>query len=416
MSDTVHATFREKGGSGQPIPVQFEPSSLQYTVQNQVVEQNGAQGQQAQGQRKQYVTQTNAKLTMDLVFDTTDTGANVVNLTLPIARLMQPQTTTTREEERTAPPVVIFEWGDYSFEGMIEQYRETIDFFHPSGVPLRSTLNVTLASQSLQFEQGGSRSANTSSASQMPAGQNPQSLATAGGNPRAARGIAQQNGVETLRFSRGPLTVSATVQLQGPAGFASGSGNIGGGLSAGFGGGIGGGVGFSAGASAGLGAGASGGFGVSASAGFGAGSQGGISFGGSSSAGVSATAGAFAGLGRSTSTSAGYNLNVNKLLPAAGSAAAFSRRRRRRRGPQCGCGARRGRIVQCGRPGIRFGRSLSAGRSVRGRQIEDHLQHGQQVRGAHAGHYRRGAWRGGFRPAGKPGRTGRTGRAATAST
>ncbi|HEU4325860.1 MAG TPA: hypothetical protein VFS21_22160 [Roseiflexaceae bacterium] len=311
------ATLRVKGAPpSEAIPTHFNPSSLQYTVQNQVVEQS--QGGQA-NQRKQYVTQTTAKLTMDLIFDTTDTGQNVCNITVRIAQMMRPQTTETSAELRTAPPAVVFEWGDYAFEGMIEQYRETIDFFHPSGVPLRSSINLTLASQELQFEQGGDRSANTSnSAHELPQGSNPQSLATRGGSPRAARAIAARNGQESLRFSRGPLTVSASVQLKGPAGFASGGAGLG--ASAGFGASAGAGFGASAGASAGFGASAGAGFGASAGAGFGA--SAGASFGGSASAGVSASSGAFAGLHASASASAGqsYTLNTRNLLPASGTA------------------------------------------------------------------------------------------------
>jgi hypothetical protein len=290
----VGATLKIKDSAAAPIAVHFNPSSLQYTVQNQVVEQANGQAQGDQ-QRKQYITQTTAKLTMDLIFDTTDTGQNVCNLTVPIAQLMIPQTESNDQETRTAPPIVLFEWGDYAFEGMLEQYRETIDFFHPSGVPLRSSLNLTLASQTLQFEQGGSSASPTNnSARELPAGQNPQTLATQGGNPRAARAIASQNGQESLRFSRGPITVSASVQLKGPSGFASGGAGIGAG--AGIGGGIG--------VGGGIGAGA------------------GLSFGGSASAGVSASAGAFAGLGSSTSAGAkaSYSLNTRNLLPSNGTA------------------------------------------------------------------------------------------------
>ncbi|GAB4191708.1 MAG: hypothetical protein OHK0022_05560 [Roseiflexaceae bacterium] len=325
------ATLRVKGTpANEAITTHFNPSSLQYTVQNQVVEQS--QGGQA-NQRKQYVTQTTAKLTMDLIFDTTDTGQNVCNITVRIAQMMRPQTTETSAEMRTAPPAVVFEWGDYAFEGMIEQYRETIDFFHPSGVPLRSSINLTLASQELQFEQGGERSADTSAAThELPAGSNPQSLATRGQNPRAARAIAARNGQESLRFSRGPLTVSASVQLKGPAGFASGGAGAGAGFGISGGASAGASAGFSAGASAGFSAGASAGFSAGASAGFSAGASAGLSagssasfsagssFGGSASAGVAASSGAFAGLHATASASQSFSLNTRNLLPASGTA------------------------------------------------------------------------------------------------
>lgn len=270
--------------TGAPIKLQFNPSSLQYVVENQLVEapaKNGANNNKA---ATQFVTESTAKLTMDLVFDTTDTGQNVCNQTVEIARLMTP--TGASEGGRTAPSFVKFEWGYYAFDGYIAQFRETIDFFHADGVPLRSTVNLTLTAQSIQFEQGGGDGASTSSSAQeLPRGQNPQSLASQGDNPKAARAVAAQNGQESLRFSKGPLTVTASVQTRGPAGFASGGAGVGGGLGAGIG--------------------------ASAAR---------VSFGGSSSAGVSASAGAFAGIGASASAKAGasYSLNLNKLLPAPG--------------------------------------------------------------------------------------------------
>jgi hypothetical protein len=275
------ATLRSKAApQDQAIHAHFNPSSLQYSVQSQQVEGQGGQ-QQTPQQSAQYVTKTTAKLTMDLIFDTTDTGENVCNITARIAQLMQPQAVEGDETARAAPPEVLFEWGDYAFAGLIEQLRETIDFFHPSGVPLRSTVNLTLTAQELRFEQGGATRASTQSgARELPAGSNPQRLAAAGRNPGAARAIAAQNGLESLRFSRGPLTVSATVRLKGPAGFAAG------------------GAGLSAGAATGA------------------------SFGGGASAGVAASAGAFAGLHASggAGAKAGYSLDTRSLLPDNGTA------------------------------------------------------------------------------------------------
>lgn len=48
--------------------------------------------------------------------------------------------------------MVLFEWGSFKFQGLVESYKETIDFFAPTGVPLRASINLTLASQDKVFE------------------------------------------------------------------------------------------------------------------------------------------------------------------------------------------------------------------------------------------------------------------------
>ena len=106
----------------------FNPASLQYTVSNTLKDQGSG------AKKKQYVSQTTAKLTMDLVFDTTDTGDDVRETTDKMAKLLKPHGPSGKQ----VPPLVEFGWGVYRFTGMVEQYKETLDFFAASGVPLRS--------------------------------------------------------------------------------------------------------------------------------------------------------------------------------------------------------------------------------------------------------------------------------------
>jgi hypothetical protein len=145
---------------------------------------------------------------MELIFDTTDTGEDVRLHSVQVARLMEP-----RESDKT-PPVVEFEWGLYTFAGMMEKYREIIDFFSSDGVPLRSSINLTLASQDEVFEGGSSeRRASTGGGLadtggdrvQTPAppdsdGRGVTQVAARAGNPTAARDIAARNGLENMRF------------------------------------------------------------------------------------------------------------------------------------------------------------------------------------------------------------------------
>jgi hypothetical protein len=305
------AQFTPQSGSNRtPVVVHFNPVSLQYTVTNTL--ENKGSG----SNKKQYVTQSSGKLTMDLIFDTTHNGQDVRGLTEKVARFMEP-------DAKKIPAVVLFEWGTYKFQGMLESYKETLDFFAPNGVPLRAAVNLTLSKQDKVFEptntSGSGESAGGALGTQgalsdqtvfvpTPKGAGGASdLGNKAGAPEAARAIGAANGQESLRFSAGGgMALGGSVSLGPPVAFASAGASAGGGI--GIGGGVGGGasLGVSGGASAGVGV--SGGAGVSAGAGFAVGARG--------SAGVSASAGAFAGLhSKSSSSGFGASLDVQKLLP-----------------------------------------------------------------------------------------------------
>jgi hypothetical protein len=147
-NEVTNAAARFEAMTGphrEPITVHFNPASLQHTVSNTLKEE----GQGAK--KKQYVSQTTAKLTMDVVFDSTDTGEDVRITTNKMAQLLQP---IPEGQSKKVPPVVKFSWGAYAFTGMVEQYKETIDFFAAGGLPLRSSINLTLSSQDVTFEGG----------------------------------------------------------------------------------------------------------------------------------------------------------------------------------------------------------------------------------------------------------------------
>src|SRR5437016_6607763 len=269
------AKFTPKTGPDQtPILVHFNPVSLQYTVTNSLSEEGSGKT------KKQYVTQGTGKLTMDLIFDNTADGTDVRQATSKIAALMQPDPKSSGSKKQV-PTTVLFEWGAYKFQGLIESYKETLDFFAPGGVPLRASVNITMAEQDKIFTAGKAKTGGDLSpdAVSVPngAGSEPSSLADKGGNPDAARALGALNGQASLRFSAGAsLTVTAAVSLSPPVAFASGGAGIslgagaGIGIGAGAGIGIGAGAGIGIGAGAGIGFGAGAGFGASAGAGFGA--------------------------------------------------------------------------------------------------------------------------------------------------
>lgn len=289
------------------VEVHFNPTSLVYTVENATPQQGG------DPKSRQFAGQFTGKLTMDLQFDTTGTGDDVRIHTNKVANFLQPAGSTqppggatdppatgNKPDPAKAQPVVLFEWGAYTFQGVMESFRETIDFFSAEGVPLRALVSIGLARQDqvLASDSTTSKTSNVNG-SIVPtgSGSSPQALASLGGDPTAARSLASMNGLVSTRFTAGAsLQVDAGVQLKLAAGFvasaSAGSGlGLGLGLSAGAGlsTGVSAGISGSAGIGASVGGGFSGGTGVSAS-------TVGPLFGSSASAGVPATMGAFAGL------------------------------------------------------------------------------------------------------------------------
>ena len=219
-AELTRAKFIPQSGKdkGKEIVVHFNPVSLQYTVTNTLDKGKG-------NDTKQYVSQSTGKLTMDLIFDTTHNGEDVRIHTDRVARFMEP-------DENKIPPIVLFTWGAYQFQGMAESYKETIDFFAPNGVPLRAGVNLTLSRQDKVFEPSGTSRVDTQGAlSPEPVevprsdGQDATSTGAQGGDPRAGRSIAALNGVESMRFPGGPsLTVDPSVPLAPAVGSANGVG------------------------------------------------------------------------------------------------------------------------------------------------------------------------------------------------
>ena len=143
---------------GRPVPqkqqrqrrlkVHFNPEKLELTIAN-AMEQNRNRRRR---EPPQLVTESTAKLSLELLFDTTDTGSDVRALTFQVAQMMQPRPGPRQEgEQRGVPSIVVFEWGSFVFEGYIDSYKETLDFFAPEGVPLRSVLNLSLTEQGKPF-------------------------------------------------------------------------------------------------------------------------------------------------------------------------------------------------------------------------------------------------------------------------
>jgi hypothetical protein len=208
--------------TGQPdLEVQFNPVSLQVEITNSITEQGN-------GATRQISTQSSAKMGLDLVFDSTTTGADVREKTRKLMDMVRPAADPSNAH-MVVPPVITFTWGTFSFKGIAESFREAIDFFSPEGVPLRSQVNMSLKQQQAEFTSAGDTAGSSASASrafEVPAAlRGAAGVASAGGDIRAARGIASANGELSLRFSAGgSMAVSAGVNLRPAVAMTSSAG------------------------------------------------------------------------------------------------------------------------------------------------------------------------------------------------
>ena len=223
------------------VDVFFNPETLDLTLTNSI--QKGNRRRPAQT-----VTESTAKLSMDLIFDTTLDGKDVREHTHKVAQMMDPvQNRTTRggrSREQNVPSIVIFEWATIKFEGYIDSYKENIDFFSSEGVPLRATINLSLTQQErtfapntgVKYDSSGvlGQPSSAGGGGPAPAGTDTQTkkmgdnesvtdAAQAAGDPAATRRLAAQNGIENLRMPGVDQIAVVDELARGAASFSTGA-------------------------------------------------------------------------------------------------------------------------------------------------------------------------------------------------
>ncbi|MBK7823663.1 hypothetical protein [Nannocystis sp.] len=129
-------TVDDKDLISNKIEVQFNPTSLALSLTNNT-DSPRSKGLQA----SQYVGQSAAELTLELVFDTADEGTSVRDKTVIVERYLLP----TKDKE--APPRLRFTWGEFIIVGKVDQLSLDFDLFAASGVPLRAKAKLSLREQ-----------------------------------------------------------------------------------------------------------------------------------------------------------------------------------------------------------------------------------------------------------------------------
>ena len=128
----VKATLTKLDARGNPltgevIEVHFNPQSLQisYSTSGSKSSTRTSQGSgtgAATGSSNQRTGYTAALSSLELLFDTSETGDDVRQTTLKIARLIQ-------EADQNQVPRVQFQWGTFLFQGTIDAMTENSRLF-----------------------------------------------------------------------------------------------------------------------------------------------------------------------------------------------------------------------------------------------------------------------------------------------
>jgi hypothetical protein len=220
----------------QAITVHFNPDTLKlsYTITNKA--DTGSKN--SSNQAAQQASSSSAKLAVELVFDTTDLfeteqdGADVVKKITGkiVAAFVSPPVPDTAPAGKPIPAnPCMFLWGTFQFMGLIDSYNETLEFFSASGVPLRSSVSISMAQNRYKLSNIPARTPGQAQPlpPNTPIGP---ALAAGGADPADWRGAALGAGIETPRFSPSAsldvslgASVSASASASGGAGFSIGS-------------------------------------------------------------------------------------------------------------------------------------------------------------------------------------------------
>ncbi|HLT34679.1 MAG TPA: hypothetical protein VK034_00305 [Enhygromyxa sp.] len=136
---------------GDPIPVQFNPSTLKLVLKN-VHDRGENEGRQV----RQFMGKSSDTYTLELHFDSADEGRDdgegnfepisVREKTQLVERFLKPG------RRNATPPRLRFHWGDFIIDGVLDSLDLQFDHFAANGLPLRAKATLTLKQQDSSYE------------------------------------------------------------------------------------------------------------------------------------------------------------------------------------------------------------------------------------------------------------------------
>src|SRR5262249_55439464 len=124
------------GDFGNKIEALFNPSEISVQLSINWSEQPTAQRDVV---NQQHTNADPATLSLDLFFDTYETGRDVRDFTEKVAALG----TIEKHGNLHRPPVCKLTWGKVFFQGTLQSLTQKFTMFLASGVPVRATLSCS---------------------------------------------------------------------------------------------------------------------------------------------------------------------------------------------------------------------------------------------------------------------------------
>lgn len=145
MELTQKAFLEIEGPKKETIPCMFNPSELSVSRSNKWTGDTvGGQGVPTM----KFGGAESGTMSLNLTFDTTDTGKAVTEYTGRIMGLMDIDTTIEGTDSRSnnaRPPYVIFHWGSlHSFKAVVTSLNLQFTYFSSTGMPLRARVAMSL--------------------------------------------------------------------------------------------------------------------------------------------------------------------------------------------------------------------------------------------------------------------------------
>jgi len=123
------------------FPVQYNPVNFKFDKPVSWKEHD----EQGQESKLEFQKAQPANISMELVFDTTNSGGDVrVTWVNKLLELTNPTVPDESDSTKKRPPIVDFCWGAFFFTGVVEAVNVTYTMFASSGNPLRANVSLKM--------------------------------------------------------------------------------------------------------------------------------------------------------------------------------------------------------------------------------------------------------------------------------
>jgi len=133
---------------GDPMVVQFNPSSLKLKLTNTT-----AGGRSRTSQSRQHVGAGATVLTTELIFDTADEGSEYAPISVR-SKTRELEKYVLPKKGKEKPPRLRFEWDELMVAGTVESLDIDFDLFASNGAPLRAKVSLSIKSQEAKYMLG----------------------------------------------------------------------------------------------------------------------------------------------------------------------------------------------------------------------------------------------------------------------